>query len=429
VGIPRVVEENGKPILKLIRQEYLEDDSVEAIFIDEYNRAPKKMKNAVMELVQFKSVNGRKYPNLKVVWAAVNPEDDQDTYDVEPLDPAQKDRFHIHLDVEYRPCPTYLESKYGHNTTITALEWWNKLTDETKNQVSPRRLCYALDHFLDGGDLRDILPSNSNVSRLSELLNSKPIDIQLKEMFSIKNDDVSKLFINNENNLMIALDYIKKNSEYMDYFIPLINNEKLSSMMSDENIFDHVMLHMREQENYKQVCASILQIHSDLQADNKSTKNKTAENIKSEYMKMGYFNQEIDEIIYKNVNKNVKFYTYVNPKSLKDYITTIETQYNLSDLTQQHKDKIWNMILGNMPETMDMSTANGVADIINKIANESKVKTPIWERYKEFIPVVNTVSKNMFANGASIDTIRNSMTNAYSAISFQKESESYIKPR
>ena len=40
------------------------------IFMDEYNRTNPKVRNALMELIQFKSINGRKFPNLKVVWAA-----------------------------------------------------------------------------------------------------------------------------------------------------------------------------------------------------------------------------------------------------------------------------------------------------------------------------------------------------------------------
>ena len=44
--------------------------------MDEFSRAHKKVRNAVMELIQFKSINGRKFKNLKIVWAAINPDDD-----------------------------------------------------------------------------------------------------------------------------------------------------------------------------------------------------------------------------------------------------------------------------------------------------------------------------------------------------------------
>jgi len=97
VGVPKEKQDdNGKSYLDLVRPKAFQDDSVEAIFLDEYNRSPKKVRNAVMELIQFKSINGKKFNNLKVIWAAVNPSEEDDTnYDIEEIDPAQLDRFEI----------------------------------------------------------------------------------------------------------------------------------------------------------------------------------------------------------------------------------------------------------------------------------------------------------------------------------------------
>ena len=70
IGVPKEkTDENGNSYLDLVRPQEFQDDEVEAIFMDEFSRAHKKVRNAVMELIQFKSINGRKFKNLKIVWA------------------------------------------------------------------------------------------------------------------------------------------------------------------------------------------------------------------------------------------------------------------------------------------------------------------------------------------------------------------------
>ena len=109
IGCPKEKVEDGKSYLELIRPKEFQNDEIEAIFFDEYNRSHKKVRNAVMELIQFKSINGRKFENLRFIWAAINPED-EDEYDVEALDPAQKDRFHVHVEVPYKPDLVYFKT-------------------------------------------------------------------------------------------------------------------------------------------------------------------------------------------------------------------------------------------------------------------------------------------------------------------------------
>jgi MoxR-like ATPase len=48
--------------LELVRPKAFRDDEVQALFFDEFNRSHKNKRNAVMELMQFKSINGRKFP-------------------------------------------------------------------------------------------------------------------------------------------------------------------------------------------------------------------------------------------------------------------------------------------------------------------------------------------------------------------------------
>jgi MoxR-like ATPase len=103
VGVPRDVadEIRGGRVLELVRPEFVKANKIQAIFIDELNRAPTKVLDALMEVIQFKSINGFKLTNLRVIWAAINPEDDSD-YVVTMLDRAMKDRFQVQLRVPYQ---------------------------------------------------------------------------------------------------------------------------------------------------------------------------------------------------------------------------------------------------------------------------------------------------------------------------------------
>ena len=158
IGVPKEVQgENGSSYLDLIRPREFQDDSIEMLFFDEFNRAPAKVRNAVMELIQFKSINGRKLNNLKGVWAACNPYDENETYDVEELDPAQQDRFHIIYELSNEPSREYFQEKFGHRMGTRAVEWWHYLPDNMKRLVSPRRLDYAVDVYVKGGDIDDVL--------------------------------------------------------------------------------------------------------------------------------------------------------------------------------------------------------------------------------------------------------------------------------
>jgi len=131
IGVPRERvadhEVDGKitqvTYLDLLRPLPFATDSVQAIFMDELNRAPEKVRNAVMEIIQFKSINGKKFNNLQMIWAAVNPEDDAHTYDVERLDPAQRDRFHIHTEIDFKPDKKYFYAKYGEEIGKSAIGW------------------------------------------------------------------------------------------------------------------------------------------------------------------------------------------------------------------------------------------------------------------------------------------------------------------
>ena len=174
VGIPMQVEnEQGDEVIRCIRPEHISDD-VEVFVFDEFNRSHSKIRNAVMELIQSKSINGRKFPNLKVVWAAINPSDHENSYDVEDLDPAQADRFHMHIHLPYEADESYFKRVHG-ATGEAATQWWKLLSVEDKKVISPRRLEYGVSAYSEGasadlvGVLFDGVVTNVVNSFLEEL--------------------------------------------------------------------------------------------------------------------------------------------------------------------------------------------------------------------------------------------------------------------
>lgn len=237
VGVPRAVESkqpDGSMLthLELVRPKDFANGEIEALFFDEFNRSPKKVRNAVMELLQFKSINGVRFPNLKIVWAAINPDDEEGEYQVEALDPAQEDRFHIKISISYQPDKEWFAKEFGEKIADSAIEWWNGLSDELKNQVSPRRLEYALRVYKLRGDIRDVLPGNSNINKLSQALSQGPICDKLDNFLAEKNYKGAKLFLTNENNYAQAMKFIPQNQQFMDFFLPLLNKEKVSALLN-----------------------------------------------------------------------------------------------------------------------------------------------------------------------------------------------------
>lgn len=206
LGIPK--EEEGK--LKFIKPEGI-NESLEGIFIDEYNRSSKEVRNALMELMQFKTMNGTKFPNLKVVWAAVNPPSEEDSeeevdYDVEKIDPAQLDRFQVIINIPYGPDLKYFASKYDHKGA-TIVRWWGKQPKKFQMECSPRRLECALQNLDSDIGLNFILPKTGNIKELVFDLTTDPVKkllVEIKEQPTLekisdfvqlgKTDKIKELF-------------------------------------------------------------------------------------------------------------------------------------------------------------------------------------------------------------------------------------------
>jgi len=192
VGIPAPDKEKGS--LKFYRAKELMD--AEIIFFDELNRAHPRVLNAVMELIQFKSINGEPLPNLKLVWAAINPADG--IYNVEELDPALVDRFHVYMNVYAQPNVAILARSMPKDVAETIINWWkNELTQDQRKKISPRRLEYLGMMHVQGIDLAQGCPDKDvPVKLLKERLKGNkgismvalynPISAELKQQ--VKND-------------------------------------------------------------------------------------------------------------------------------------------------------------------------------------------------------------------------------------------------
>ncbi|MCY3005052.1 MAG: hypothetical protein NTV29_03630 [Planctomycetota bacterium] len=77
-------------------EQILADGSIEAIFFDDIDRMPKRIRDDVLDLLRSKRED---FPNLKVIWAAVSLTDDEDEFDLETSDPAHAEHFDITVDV------------------------------------------------------------------------------------------------------------------------------------------------------------------------------------------------------------------------------------------------------------------------------------------------------------------------------------------
>ena len=229
LGVPKLVNnESGEPTVKLVKPEYVNPSTLQVLFFDEFNRSPKRVRNAVMELIQFKSVNGVKFPKLKCVWAAINPEDDQNTYDIERTDPAQFDRFHLHLCLEDTINIEYFNEKFGEEKTIFIKEWYDGLEPNQKSKISPRRVEYAMEELIIGGDPEDILPSCINSKDFIDSINARNFKSLVIKAANEKGIDGVKELVNDFDSVSEIINKTE-NEQVLQACMEIINQEQLSS--------------------------------------------------------------------------------------------------------------------------------------------------------------------------------------------------------
>lgn len=195
IGIPMKAEKDGVSYLELIRPKAFAFDTVEFIFLDELNRAPPKVQNAVLELVQFGSINGKKFKNLKMIWGAINPppkKNSDTSYHVEELDPALITRFQVRFRVPFKIDEDYFVEKHGEKTYNAINSFWEGLPEGLKDEFPPRSVDYALDMLKAGGDVEDCLPEGIPKTHFMRALDSSGVqkkkpngtNVSVKEVFN-----------------------------------------------------------------------------------------------------------------------------------------------------------------------------------------------------------------------------------------------------
>lgn len=146
-GIPVPDPKTGQ--LKFYTQPQLFE--AEVIFLDELNRASPRTLNMIFELVQFKSIHGKRLPKLKAVHTGINPPG-QGQYDVQTLDDALVDRFHAFVEMKAEFPSEMMFNILGESKALVFKQWWESYTSQVF--VSPRRLVYAAEMFAAGMSLQ-----------------------------------------------------------------------------------------------------------------------------------------------------------------------------------------------------------------------------------------------------------------------------------
>lgn len=413
IGIPKEAQdEKGNKYIELIRPKPFAEDQVEAIFLDEFNRSPKKVRNAVMELLQFKSINGKRFPSLRIVWAAINPDDvkiegsDEFEYDVEKLDPAQKDRFEIQVDVPFKPDKGYFLKKFGEDLAENGIDWWNDLDQKTRRSVSPRRLDYALGVYVKGGDIRDVLPANVNVSKLiTELKNGSYVKL-MKAVFAQNNVEEAKKFLAVRNNYDNTIARILKSEDMIKFFVPCLKEEDLVNLMANEKkVYDHVVEYLSV---YDDTVKNILDVNGNSKLAKKLKKEpallQMAQNLKAKAMSKQFTQYTFSNpaFLTKPVIKN-KFSTMfgsVSGQTFGNFINDSVTISNLLRKGTQYRTGIFHKIAANISDNEThkdyLVALNIIADIIAS-SHKDNLKAPIFNGLHELFgylvrKVVNTSS-------------------------------------
>lgn len=182
VGVPREskkLDKDGNRYLDFLLPREMSSD-LEIIILDEYPRAKAAIRNAVMELIQFRTINGRPFPKLKSIIAMANPHDDEGTYDGERIDPAQLDRFHVHVNMPYAINEVWAAKKYG-SASSSIVAWWQGLAPNVRRAVSPRRVAQAYDAVRAGVDPEAMLPYSANLAAFEQICREGSSNTRLRK--------------------------------------------------------------------------------------------------------------------------------------------------------------------------------------------------------------------------------------------------------
>lgn len=383
IGVPKVVSDDNGPYLDYVLPRDLRDNTIEAIYMDEFNRSHKKVRNAVMELLQFKSINGRPFSNLRLIWAAINPEDEGD-YQVEALDKAQKDRFQVQIAIPYEPKLEFFKSKFDLRQAKAAISWWQALTPEQQMDVSPRRLEYALQIFnIPGGDIKDVLPHSTNPSKLSGLLKTGPIDERLKDLFKQNDLDTAKKYLQVENNYAAASKYLCNHipeqvneNDWMLFFLQAISTEKLAGMLStNEAAYKFLVSNVDKVPVFARLVKDALATNTD--------------KILVRRLKKEIDNNKLMAAIFGKTTAPTTFEKpwHSNRVSAGAWSTRLAGWLTEPMDTTPQRMKIYDELADWIPSILTLEDAKGTLELINMLASRSHADT--LKQFRKLVPIFN----------------------------------------
>ena len=137
VGLPvPTIDQAGNKTIEFHRRR----DVVEAevVIFDEISRAHMKTTNAMLEMIQFHTINGELMPHLRSVIAMTNPSGG--SYQVYEMDIALVSRFHMHLIFPNEPDMNWFTKKFDELGKLL-VDWWvNDLDARQQSIMVPRKL-------------------------------------------------------------------------------------------------------------------------------------------------------------------------------------------------------------------------------------------------------------------------------------------------
>ncbi len=407
IGLPRVVDEQftdefgnvrTEKTIEYARPKAIARDEVEVIFIDELNRSHKKVRNAIMELIQFKSINGKKLKNLKMVWAAINPDDDEEfaAYDVEKLDPAQQDRFQVKITIPYEPNKDYYIKKYGSDIAVQLIKWWNLQTEDVRKNISPRRLEYAVQHYKGGGDIKDVITHvGATTDKLIEMIGSMPKIAELQEIFKKNNNELCKKFLIEESNYDLTIGTIlqDQNSQLLSFCLPNFPEEKASLLIANNwRVATYAM----------QKCSEYPAIREILEEIAKANQNKhLSERIKTKLASLDAIAVSAGTIDTLSKNPDAITLKMKNDKNDNYQSKLSEMSSNDMRVTSDRLD-VYNSLINNMPNKMTGEQAKETLMVINSLIGKSP-KTSIDKYYPQMMGILNVAYENIASNNESVD--------------------------
>jgi len=243
VGIPIPTDgpTEGERHLQFVRPRDV--DSAQIIFFDELNRSHSRVQNAVLEILQFRTLNGEPLPKLECVWAAINPPDDG--YDVSDLDPALVDRFAVHLPVPAEPSVDYYcEAGIPRNVAAALVAWWARdLNRELRRFISPRRLEHIARNMGLGMDLRFCIPSGvkvplANLTHRLKGKNNLPFELTPKALVN-RQDELLAAMSENHDVMLAVSERLAESPNVIPNCVPLfmaLTSELQARLVADHRI-------------------------------------------------------------------------------------------------------------------------------------------------------------------------------------------------